>query len=138
MIMDGLCPLLLVSATKKGAVGELMLEKALEQTAKAAAKVTTANMFAQASQLNKDSLSQQEQTAPVSQLVEKALADAKALQIAVDALQTAAKTSDEKLGEAAASVAANAERAAKAIVVAAARLDAKADQQAPPSLLFSL
>jgi len=120
----------LLAATKKGAVGELMLEKAMSQTAKATAKVATANMFAQAAQLNKENLSQVEQTAPVSLLVEKALADAKAIVAAVDGLPAAAKSSDEKLGEVASAVGQAAQNASQSIVVAASRLDTKSDQQA--------
>jgi len=87
-------------------------------------------MFSQASQLNAESLSAADQSAPVSQLVEKALAEAKSLQVAVESLPAAAKTSDQRLGEVAALVAYAAEREAAAVVSAAARLDSKADQQA--------
>eukprot|EP01128_Nolandella_sp_AFSM9_P012687 TRINITY_DN951_c0_g2_i2.p1 TRINITY_DN951_c0_g2~~TRINITY_DN951_c0_g2_i2.p1 ORF type:complete len:2415 (-),score=843.80 TRINITY_DN951_c0_g2_i2:361-7515(-) len=117
----------LLATTKKGATGELMIEKALKENSKALVVVATASMFAEAEQLESD---EDTKAASMSSLLEALLADTKALSANTAEVNEATKGSDDVLGQASLSLASTANSLASDAKKAISRLTNVDDQKA--------
>lgn len=115
----------LLDTTKKGATGELKIEKALKENGTALVSVATSAMFAEAEQLEVA----QAPKAPLAALLDKLVADTKSVAASASAVAAATKGTDDDLGNASLTLARNATEIAASADQTLSRLGA-ADQKA--------